>query len=99
MKYRTEYYIVPTVTNMCISFLFQLDFGGLFNFGGDAPAVDKDLRSEPSNIVVEETYTVPEERSLDRPHMMGWFERLNAREGEKVRLGEMPSGSVVEGDA
>jgi hypothetical protein len=42
-----------------------------------------------------ETYKVPEERSAGRPHELGWFERLNVEEGEKVRLGQVPSGKVI----
>jgi hypothetical protein len=42
-----------------------------------------------------EAYKVPEERANNRPHEMGWFDRLNAEDGERVRLGEVPPGKII----
>jgi hypothetical protein len=44
------------------------------------------------------TYKVPDERSAGRPHEMGWFDRLNVQEGEKVRLGQVPAGTIITED-
>jgi hypothetical protein len=52
------------------------------------------LRSEPKPEK-DEVYKVPEERSAGRPHEMGWFERLNEPEGDKVRLGQVPPGRII----
>ena len=60
--------------------------------------MDKNLRTEPKPEV-KETYKVPEERGTGRPHKLGWFERLNTEEGEKLRLGERPPGKIIQDDA
>ena len=79
-------------------FLFssQLDFGGFFNLGGNNEK-EKNLRSEPKPETFE-SYNVPEERAIGRPHSLGWFESLNKREGEKKILGKVPAGRIISDD-
>lgn len=72
--------------------LFPKPFGGLFNFGGGDSS--KQLRSEPKPERAY-VYKVPEERAAGRPHELGWLERLATPQEEKVRLGEVPAGSII----
>lgn len=60
-----------------------LNIGSLFNPGGDS-GVEKNLRSEPKPEKYEK-YIVPDERRAGRPHEMGWFEKLNEPNEQKVR--------------
>jgi hypothetical protein len=55
---------------------------------------ERQLRKEPKPDN-ETTYKVPIERSVGRPHELGWFEKLNAQPSKKVRLGEMPAGRII----
>ena len=76
-------------------FVFQLDFGKLFNFGGgDGGGSTKSLRSEPEPEK-EFTYKVPEERKEGRPHELGWLERLETPKEDRVRLGKVPAGKII----
>jgi len=54
----------------------------------------KDLRFEPKPEM-DEKYEVPSERKMGRPYNLGWFEKLNKKEGEKVRLGQVPPGKII----
>ena len=52
------------------------------------------LRVEPK-YEPEGDYDAPEERKIDRPHELGWFERLNDSDGKGGRLGEMAPGRII----
>lgn len=71
------------------------DLGNLFGgvFGGDARSSEP-LRTEPK-LETDSTYKVPEERSEGRPHELGWLERLQTPEEDRVRLGEVQAGSII----
>ena len=70
----------------------QFDLGGLFNLGGGNK--NKNLRFEPQPEK-DEKYEVPTERKMGRPYNLGWFEKLNKKGGEKVRLGQVPPGRII----
>lgn len=56
---------------------------------------DKQLRKEPKQVK-EKTYKTPVERSVGRPHDLGWFEKLNyIPADEVVSFGEMPQGRII----
>lgn len=76
-----------------LTFLLQFDLGGLFNLGG-GDTKGKNLRSEPKPENYEK-YDVPQERKMNRPHNLGWFENLNKQDGPKVRLGQVPPGRII----
>ena len=66
----------------------------MFNFGAPAPRSSKPLRTEPKPEKFE-AYKVPDERSAGRPHEMGWLEKLTVPEEERMRLGQIPPGSII----
>ena len=78
---------------MRVFFVFQFNIGSLFNLGGDSGG-EKSLRSEPKPEKYEK-YIVPDERRAGRPHEMGWFEKLNKPNEQKVRLGQVPPGRII----
>lgn len=64
---------------------------------GGAGMGEKNLRSEPKPDR-ETVYRVPKERSMGRPHEVGWLEFLEVPENERYRLGEVPPGRIIPDD-
>jgi len=75
-------------------------FGGLSNLfgGGDQKsAAVKSLRSEPA-VKKETVYNTPPLRAMGRPHEMGWLEKIETKEEDYLRLGEVPAGKIITED-
>ncbi|VEU41172.1 unnamed protein product [Pseudo-nitzschia multistriata] len=69
---------------------------GLNNIMGQIKG-ERTLRVEPSYDDDATPYVVPKERSIGRKHDQGWFEELNADDGNpKDRFGKMEPGRIID---
>mmetsp|Transcript_15865 Transcript_15865/g.36572 ORF Transcript_15865/g.36572 Transcript_15865/m.36572 type:complete len:611 (-) Transcript_15865:80-1912(-) len=71
---------------------------GLNNLMGQIQG-ERTLRVEPTYNEDSSTYAVPKERAIGRSHDQGWFEELNADDGDrKNRFGKMEPGRIIPDD-
>uniref|UniRef100_A0A7S4AXH2 Uncharacterized protein n=1 Tax=Pseudo-nitzschia australis TaxID=44445 RepID=A0A7S4AXH2_9STRA len=74
---------------------FQGLTNGLNNLMGQIQG-ERTLRVEPSFDEDTASYVVPKERAIGRKHDQGWFEELNADDGDKKnRFGKMEPGRII----